>query len=344
MSAVAIAVLAASIGTALTVYGLLGAAKASRTSDVRFFFEGQLDTRGAGSVSYPSYRRLRERLPAGAAIAAFTPVPVRVPSEAEPAFWDAQLITPGYFALLGTPLTLGREFSCHIESALSCHEVILSAELWRARFGSDPGILGRTVTVEGQPFTVAGVGPAAPGPLSFAGSPDVWLPLADATELTGLSPDRGDVRWLYIVGRVQPGVLPAGAHSLSLSAIRLVRLLRIRSGVAQQVPAIALVCGALLVAAGSFGAGLLLRGARIRDLPLYLRALLYTLAGAAGAIGIQWVLARVFVRFLAGFRVPVAELDTHLNSTLLAAACLLAFVVMALTASLTRRSARGPAA
>jgi hypothetical protein len=339
---VAILSLAASIGTALTVYGLLNTAEAPGTRDVRFVFDGPLDTRGAGSVSYPFFRRRRE---SGRGAAAFTPVPVRAQVAGEAVSWDAQLVSPGYFALLGTRPALGREFLCELEARQPCHEVILSDALWRARFGSDAAILGRTIRIEGQPYAVTGVGPATPGALAFAGFPDIWLPLAAAPELTGVPTERADVRWLYTLARSEAGHDPAGARSLSLPAIRLVRLLRIRSGVAQQLPAIALGCGALLVAAGAFGAGLLLRGARPRvgRLIMGVRALLFTLAGAAGAVAIHWALIRVFVRFLTAFRVPVAELDTRLNPVLLAAACLLAFATMVLTAGISRRSGEGPA-
>ncbi|MFL6514433.1 MAG: ABC transporter permease [Chthoniobacterales bacterium] len=72
---------------------------------------------------------------------------------------QGQAVSADMFALLGVQPILGRAFSLN-EDDPGTHVAILSNDLWKSRFGSDPGVLGRSVTLDGQPFTVVGVMPA----------------------------------------------------------------------------------------------------------------------------------------------------------------------------------------
>jgi hypothetical protein len=74
---------------------------------------------------------------------------------------DVLSTTPGIFSLLNSMPQLGRAFA--IEEAQPGHEhvVVLMNSLWRQQFGGDPGILGRTISLNGFPYTVIGVMPAS---------------------------------------------------------------------------------------------------------------------------------------------------------------------------------------
>lgn len=88
-------------------------------------------------------------------------------------------------------------------------QVVISERLWRNRFNSDNSIAGKTVILEGTPFTIAGVAPAH---MQFpAPDVDVWAPLS----LIGESsvPHIRQLRWLNAVGRLRPGVNIAEAHA-----------------------------------------------------------------------------------------------------------------------------------
>ena len=87
--------------------------------------------------------------------------------------------------------------------------IVLSDRLWRRRFDADPAIAGKTVVLNGAPFTIVGVAP--PG---FRGttimSPELWAPLTMAAEIqprmtASLFTSRGAV-WMLVGGRLAPGV------------------------------------------------------------------------------------------------------------------------------------------
>ena len=92
-------------------------------------------------------------------------------------------ITAGFFDVLGIHPELGHEFDRSNEVPNSARQVILSDRLWRTRFGADPNILGRKITLNAMPFTVVGVMPADlehPGneyhPVPYGQHVDVWSP------------------------------------------------------------------------------------------------------------------------------------------------------------------------
>jgi hypothetical protein len=314
----AVLLVAAGIGTALTACALTGVPAPRDDRDVRAIFDGPLNVRGAGAVSYSFYRRLRDRTDRWSRVEAYTPLPVRMLLPQKSGIVHAKLVTPGHFSLLDTRLLLGREFRCEIEARAPCREVTLNAAFWRERFASDPAIDGRTIPIEGRPFVVVGVATAA-----APDAPDLWLPLAAAPELTGLPWERADVRWLYVLARPRPGQDDAGVLSLSLSEARMVRLLRVRSGVARHLTAITLGGAALVVVFFAGAAGWLLRSARTATTAAGL------LAAAVLAVLIHLALTNALLRYFAGFRIPVLEFDTKLNPGLLAAALLVALLTVA---------------
>lgn len=89
----------------------------------------------------------------------------------------AEFVSPEYFSVLGARPQIGRLFATTSGGAAEdAHSLLLSDRLWRRRFGADPAIVGRTVNVLDQSFTVIGVLPA-----DFAGLLDeteLWFPLA----------------------------------------------------------------------------------------------------------------------------------------------------------------------
>lgn len=127
-------------------------------------------------------------------------------------------IGPGFFDLLGVPLLLGREFTEDEMWRRSEPSVILSHELWTRSFGADPGILERSVTVEGHPRRVVGVAP--PG-LDFPYRADLWTPFRwDETARDEVWFRRA--HFVRVVGRLAPGVTLDEARSeLAALAARL---------------------------------------------------------------------------------------------------------------------------
>jgi putative ABC transport system permease protein len=126
-------------------------------------------------------------------------------SEAVP----AAAVSANYFNLLGVSAQLGRTFSTGEDQSGQDHVVILGHELWERRFGSDPAVVGRTIRLNRQNYTVIGVMPASFRLLGFV--TDVWTPLvvmpSDQTAAARRS------RSLYAFARMKPGVTVAQARA-----------------------------------------------------------------------------------------------------------------------------------
>jgi predicted permease len=142
--------------------------------------------------SYPKFplnpfdlRDYRARNQSFESVAAFTRGDVQLSGSGEPARLNGFGVTAGYFHVLGLHPELGREFDQKEEIPGNGLEVVLSDRLWRARFNSDPAIVGRTITLNAEPFTVIGVMPPGtehPGneyhAVAYGESVDVWWPFS----------------------------------------------------------------------------------------------------------------------------------------------------------------------
>jgi len=127
--------------------------------------------------------------------------------------------TPNLFTLLRANALLGRTFTADEGEPGKDHVAILSRAFWQRHFGGSPGILGRTIQLDAQPYTVVGV---MAGEFDFppSGSVDVWTPLSfDPNDAHGRS---RKARQLNVVGRLAPGVsLDQAQREMTLIASRL---------------------------------------------------------------------------------------------------------------------------
>src|SRR5436309_3320378 len=163
--------------------------------------------------TYPRYADLRDRARSFAAVAAYggRTFSLGLGPQAEPV--TGRLVTASFFSVLGVRPELGRFFGADEDSVgRAAHVEVLSREFWVRRFGADRAVLGKTLQLGRNVYTVIGVTPQA-----FAGIdlevPDVWLPLtAVAAEVIG--PDALGPRYYWlsgVVARLRPGVNPGQA-------------------------------------------------------------------------------------------------------------------------------------
>ena len=132
---------------------------------------------------------------------------------------DAAELTPSLLPLLGESPALGRFFTPDEGTPGNTAVMILSHRGWRERFGSDPSIAGRGVTIDGDPYTIIGV--ARPG-FSFP-TPNVlmWTPLAVRRPAPDAVPGRrGTMSVLFAVARLRPGATLAQAEAEGTAAAR----------------------------------------------------------------------------------------------------------------------------
>jgi putative ABC transport system permease protein len=110
-------------------------------------------------------------------------------------------VTANFFSVLGVQPALGRSFAAEEEWQGRDDVVMLSAGVWQRRFGSDPSIVGRTVSLDGRPRTVVGVLPAS---FRFNNAAvDVWVPLGWTPESVAST---RRPHYLRVVARLKPGV------------------------------------------------------------------------------------------------------------------------------------------
>lgn len=125
------------------------------------------------------------------------------------------------FELLGVSAMLGRTFQPNEDQPEAAPVIILGESLCRRRFGADPSVLGRAITLEDRPYTVVGVMPESfrfPPGTSLA---EFWMPLRPTPQLAS---QRGS-HYLSVLARLAPGVeLPAARKELEGIATRLAKL------------------------------------------------------------------------------------------------------------------------
>ncbi len=137
-----------------------------------------------------------------------------------------QVVTSNHFTMLGVQPALGRLLVPSDDDPGAERVVVIAHRMWQREFGGDPAVAGRTLTLRGLPYTIAGVAPAA-----FTGvvpllTPELWLPIQYVEEVqpAGIndnvpSPvgktrlERRGFRWMFVKGRLKPGVTSDQAHA-----------------------------------------------------------------------------------------------------------------------------------
>jgi predicted permease len=127
---------------------------------------------------------------------------------------------PGnFYSELGVSPAMGRLIvpdDVKLDGGSPQQVAVIGNSFWRRRYGSDPSAIGRTLRVEGVPFTIIGIAPRGFTAMSVANEPDVTIPL---TTLPGIFPEYGQLQTnrksleLEIVGRLKDGVSLAQARA-----------------------------------------------------------------------------------------------------------------------------------
>ena len=163
-------------------------------------------------LSYPSVRTMREELDVFQDLAGYRTRPMSLGTGTEAMVVDVGIVSGNYFPLLGTAAALGRTFVPEEDQrGARVPVVVLGHGLWQRAFGGDSGVLGRTVRLNGQPFTVVGVAPRGFRGTRLVLAPEAWIPI-NAWPLTAVGSfaelDIEDAGWGWLgsVARLKPGV------------------------------------------------------------------------------------------------------------------------------------------
>ena len=239
-------------------------------------------------------------------------------------------VTPSLFGVLGESPALGRFFLQGEGAAGMDGFVVLSDRGWRERFNADPGLVGRSVDIDGKPYEVVGIarpGLAFPDPATL-----LWTPMAvQQPAPDAVAGQRGTMTVLFALGRLRPGITPRQAEAEGTAAARTTirpmaatllfgtggpPVVRVRGLAAEMTariaPALWLLSAAvvcvLLIACANVANLLLSRGvARQRELTvraaigasrgrltrqLLTESLLLSIAGGVLGLGLAWALVR----------------------------------------------------
>jgi predicted permease len=157
------------------------------------------------SVSAPGYVHYRDTAQSFSHVAAITGWNVNLTGDGEPERLQGMSVTSNLFAMLGAEAAHGRVLLPQENQVGSNRVVVLSDALWHRRFGGDPGIVGKTITLNGESYAVVGVMPRG---FQFGRElgqlVDLWSPIAWTPEQ--LSPDNMTNEYLAALARLKPGV------------------------------------------------------------------------------------------------------------------------------------------
>jgi predicted permease len=301
------------------------------------------------TTSYPDFLDLQRRDDVFSEVTAYSPMmaPLNLGDRARIVL--GQVVTANHFTMLGIRPALGRLLDPGDDRPGAARVVVLSHRMWQREFGGDPAVVGRALTLRGQAYAIVGVAPA-----SFTGVvpllvPELWLPLqhVEDVEPAGIidvvpSPgatarlERRGTRWMFVKGRLKPGVDAAAAHAnvallgrqlaeaypatnrdrrMAAIPTRDVRLLVPQAGAPLSAGAagVMAVTGLVLLIACANVAGLLLArsSARAREIgvrlalgasrgrlvqQLLVEGVVLGIAGAAVALGAAWALVQALER------------------------------------------------
>jgi predicted permease len=176
--------------------------------------------------SYPDYLDLKAQNTVFSDLLGYSPMmaPLSLGDRSRIAL--GQIVTSNHFEMLGVRPQLGRLLVPADDAPGASRVVVLSHRMWQREFGGDPSIVGRDLTLRGQPYSIVGVAPE-----SFTGvvpllTPELFLPVQHLEEVepAGIidsvpSPvgktrmERRGFRWMFMKGRLKPGVTAQQAHA-----------------------------------------------------------------------------------------------------------------------------------
>jgi len=164
---------------------------------------------GHTNTSLPDFLDWRAGFARAGELAAFGGANYTITGDRAPERANGAAVTANYFHVLGVAPVVGRGFTAEDEHGSVPRVVILGNGFWRRAYASDPGVVGRSITLNGIPRTIVGV---APDGLEYPSAPDLLVPLRTDTTLNRRS------EFLSVIGRLKPGVSIASART-TLAAV-----------------------------------------------------------------------------------------------------------------------------
>ncbi|HEV2861040.1 MAG TPA: ABC transporter permease [Pyrinomonadaceae bacterium] len=165
------------------------------------------------SFSYPAFEQFRSQTQTLSDVFAFAPLPqLNVNEGGQAEIASGQLVSGDFYTGLGVQPVVGRVIGPDDDREAADPVAVLSYHYWRSRFGLDPDVVGKIISVNGVPFNIIGVTPAQfYGGLEVGSSPDLSLPMMTGPRINPSPTRRSEAKeswswWVQVMGRLKPGV------------------------------------------------------------------------------------------------------------------------------------------
>ncbi len=213
LAIITILTLAIGIGANTAIFSTLDA---MLLRPLPFRDQGQLvrvrETRGSPqdlenlqSLSPATYRQWRTATNVFDGIGAATGIDLNITGDGVPLRYQGSAISANFFRVLGIPPVLGRDFQDNEDAPGAERVMLLGFGVWQDRFGGDRSVLGKSLTVNGERYTIVGVMPAH---LRHPYEAEMWVPLRLPA---AVAPRRS--YFLYAPARLHKGITAARAES-----------------------------------------------------------------------------------------------------------------------------------
>ena len=156
------------------------------------------------SVSYPNFLDWQKQNHSLSALGAFRAEDLNLTGSGEPERLHGHMISSEFFPALGLPPLLGRNFRPEEDKVGAGPVAIIGDGLWKRKFGQSPEVLGKSISLNGETYTIVGV---FPGRMPVMSASDVYTPLGQWDDATFR--DRRIGMGTNSIGRVKPGVSQA---------------------------------------------------------------------------------------------------------------------------------------
>jgi len=212
-TAVAVLTLALGIGANTAIFSLIDAILLKslpvQKPEQLFIFRWESPHVTTDDLPYPFFDQIRSDTQAFQAMSAFCNLDLATLVDGKPGLAAGQMVSGNFFAMLGVETVAGRTFTLEEDHVPGGDPVaVISYRYWKRQFGFDPSAVGKSITLNGSPFTVVGItGPNFDG-ISVGAPPDIWVPMMmQAQAMNGralLNDSRG---WFFgILGRLNDGI------------------------------------------------------------------------------------------------------------------------------------------
>jgi hypothetical protein len=152
-------------------------------------------------ASYPNFADWRDENHAFEQTVAYAGWSFNLISEGEPERIRSAVVSPAFFATLGVRPLAGRVFLPEEDQKGKDSVAVISRRLWERRFNADPEVVGRTINLNGDNFTVVGVVPALAELPGLPEATELWVPVSHGFGFTSRRS-----HYLNVIARLRPGV------------------------------------------------------------------------------------------------------------------------------------------